>query len=1070
MKRSLFLFASLLLGCWTQAATLLSPDGKYEVVVDGLTYYVKYDGKTIVEKSQLGLDIDNRLFESALAVPRGEHENWCATLELRSEQRRTCDTTWMPLYGENSHIRDHYNELVLHYEKGSNGQGTVADGYDKRKFYAMDIVLRAYDEGVALRYHLPETSNGLFLHLTSEQTTFKMPQGTTAWYEEWAQGPYLQRPLTGEGWLDCERPLLLQLPDGTYVALLEAALKDFVRGKFKLKHDNELQVALYASADVISPFSTPWRVIMAGHKATDLINHKELVLNLNEPSKVPNTRFINPGKAFRACRLEKASIMQSIDYCKAFGMQYVELDAGWYGPEGKVESDARQVVETRDFTLKEVCDYARQQGIGVWLYVNQRALFRQIDELLPIYKRLGVSGLKFGFVQVGNQQWTTWLHQAVEKCARHNLMVDIHDEYRPTGLSRTYPNLLTQEGIRGNEEMPDADHNTLLPFTRYLCGPGDYTLCYFNGRVKNTKGHQLAMAAVYYSPLQFYFWYDMPFVDQGEEELQFWKDIPTVFDESRALDGVPGAYIVQMRRAGTDYFVGAMTNTEGRTVNIPTDYLAEGSYVVDIYNDDPALTTRTKVKHTVMTVKRGKTIALQLQPSGGAALHFRPVATKKFAHPGLLHTNADIRRMQQLLKQHDEVAMGSYEKLTADKKAQADYAMRGPYEHIAREGRYQYTKGPCENDFLAAYYNALIYCMAGDTQHATAAMNIIRAYAKTLKTVNIDDPLCAGLQGFIYVNACELMRYRYKGWTADDTRQTERLLREAFLPVLDRFDRMAPFANGNWGAINNKMRMAYAIYTNDARQYQLATDFFYRGHDNGSLPNYISDTGQCQEAGRDQAHTMLGMGVLAETCEMAWNQGDDLYGALDNRLMKGYEYLSKSNLGYDVPFSNWQDLTGRYCNWHVLAEGAQAQWRAVFEIGYNHYVGRRGLSMPYTSKVLGHYVRPEGAGFTCDNPGFGSLLFYRHTPVDGTSEVPAKRAYKLNEKRDYEVTAEPVLRMENAPQLTLMRNVDCWPEYWDLKPVRQQGNVYEYEPKGAKSRNGYTFENGKKPTTFIVYQ
>lgn len=587
-----------------------------------MTYSVNYCGKTIINTSRLGIDIDNRLFESALGIPRGIHENWCSDFVLTSEERTSRDTTWTPLYGENNTIRDHYNQLILHYEKGSNGQGTISQGYDKRKYYALDIIVRAYNEGIAFRYHFPETSNGLFLHITGEQTSFSMPQGTMAWYEEWAQGPFDKRPLIKKNWFDCERPLLMQLPEGIYVALLEASLKNYVRGKFHLKQDNELQISLYSSADVISPFDTPWRVIMAGERAVDLINHKDLVLNLNEPCQLTNTSFIKPGKAFRSGDLKKESIMKSIDYCKAFGIQYVELDAGWYGPEGKVKSDARKVIETRDFTMPEICQYAKSQGIGVWVYVNQRALYQQLDELLPLYKKWGISGIKFGFVQIGNQQWTTWLHQAVEKCAQYGLMVDIHDEYRPTGMSRTYPNLLTQEGIGGNEEMPDAVHNTILPFTRFLCGPADYTLCYFNNRVKNTKGHQLAMAAVYYSPLQFYFWYDKPFVDNGEEELKFWKDCPTIFDESRAIDGMPGEYIIQMRRSGNDYFVGAMTNTQGRTISIKTDFLPKGKYVVEIYNDDPTLSTRTKVRSTKKTIRAGQTINLQLQPNGGAALHF----------------------------------------------------------------------------------------------------------------------------------------------------------------------------------------------------------------------------------------------------------------------------------------------------------------------------------------------------------------------------------------------------------------------------------------------------------------
>ena len=606
------------------AQTISSPDGKYTFLMEGMTYSVNYNNKQIIGRSQLGVDIDNRLFESALAVPRGIHDNWCSDLVLKGEERTTTDTTWTPLYGENARIRDHYNQLTLHYEKGSNGQGTVYEGYDKRKYYAMDIIVRVYNEGVAFRYHFPETTNSLFLHITGEQTSFAFPKGTTAWYEEWAQGPYTRRPLTGE-WFESERPLLLQLPTGTYVALLEASMKDYVRGKFRLKNDHELQIGMYSCADIISPYDTPWRVVMAGEKATDLINHKDLMLNLNEERIPDDWSWVRPGKAFRSGKLTKEAIMRSIDYCVDFGFDYVELDAGWYGPEGKVSSDARKVTESRDFTMPEICQYAKSKGIGVWVYVNQRALYRQLDELLPLYQKWGISGIKFGFVQIGNQQWSTWLHDAVAKCAKYHIMIDIHDEYRPTGLSRTWPHLLTQEGIRGNEEMPDATHNVILPFTRYLCGPADYTLCYFNNRVKNTKGHQLAMAAVYYSPLQFYFWYDNPFVDKGEAELQFWKDCPTVFDESIALDGVPGEYIAQARRSGRDWYVGAMTNTDGRKVTIPTDFLPKGKYQVEIFNDDPTLTTRTKVSAKTITIKTGKPITLQLQPSGGAALHFKPI-------------------------------------------------------------------------------------------------------------------------------------------------------------------------------------------------------------------------------------------------------------------------------------------------------------------------------------------------------------------------------------------------------------------------------------------------------------
>ncbi len=443
---------------------------------------------------------------------------------------------------------------------------------------------------------------------------------------------------------------------------------------------------------------------------------------------------------------------------------------------------------------------------------------------------------------------------------------------------------------------------------------------------------------------------------------------------------------------------------------------------------------------------------------------------KAFRHPGLLHTDASILRMQLLCRANNPVAMGSYRKLAADAKARSDYQMRGPYDIIARDGQYGKTKGPCENDFLAAYYNALLFVIQGEQAHAAKAMEIIRAYSRKLMRIDGHDaPLCAALQGFILINACELMRHtRGTGWTRDDTERTEGMFRQAFLPVLDEFDRQSPYANGNWGAAVCKMRMAIGVYANDQAQYSRATDYFLQGHDDGALPHYVAESGQCQESGRDQAHVMLGLGQLAEICEVAWSQGDDLYGALDNRVMKGYEYTSQANLGYEVPFFTWQDLTGKYCRWTCLSDGARGQWRAVFEIAYNHYVGRCHLSMPYTARVLGHYVRPEGAGFTCDNPGFGSLLFYQGTDVDSTTPVPEPKRFVMNEKRDYSVTEEPVIKLQGIARLSLVRTVDCWPEYWDLQPVRHMGNTYEYEPKGALSRNCYRFGEGREKTTFVA--
>ena len=612
------------------AEALQSPGGKYNFVFeqkDGrLTYRLDYAAKQVIEEGELGVNIDNHLVESAMGIPVDNSNVWTNGMEVTSVDRRSEDNTWKTVYGEYAQIRDHYNEMTIHLLKGGKHQG-ASNAYDKRQQYLLDIIVRAYDEGVAIRYHFPEATNGLFMHITDDLTSFRFAPGAEAYHYAWAQAHANKVKLlkSEAAWKDeAERPLTLQLANGLYAAIGEAALTDFVRGKLKLKADNELQMAMFDSADIITAYDMPWRFIMVGEKAIDLINNKQMVLNLNAPCQIQDTSWIKPGKAFRVCRLDMKTCMEGVDFCVDRGLQYIELDAGWYGPEMKMSSSALKVLETRDIDMPKLCQYAKSKGIGVWVYVNQRALYQELDQLLPLYEKWGISGIKFGFVQIGSQEWTTWLHNAVKKCADHHIMVDIHDEYRPTGWSRTYPNLMTQEGIGGNEEMPDAEHNTILPFTRFLCGPADYTPCYFNGRVKNTKAHQLAMPVVYYSPITFLYWYDLPNVYKGEKELDFWKYCPTVWDESKALQGEIGEYIVQARRSGNDWFVGAMNGLQARVITLNTaDFLQKGKkYRVEIYNDDPKLNTRTNVSTVVQTIKAGKILKLHLQPSGGAALRF----------------------------------------------------------------------------------------------------------------------------------------------------------------------------------------------------------------------------------------------------------------------------------------------------------------------------------------------------------------------------------------------------------------------------------------------------------------
>lgn len=275
---------------------------------------------------------------------------------------------------------------------------------------------------------------------------------------------------------------------------------------------------------------------------------------------------------------------------------------------------------------------------------------------------------------------------------------------------------------------------------------------------------------------------------------------------------------------------------------------------------------------------------------------------------------------------------------TLQAQAQKSYKMFGPYEVIARDGVYANTKNGSERDMKAA----LDFALKGESGNA---LEIINAYANTLQRLEGHDaPLCA-IQFYNLVRAMTLMKDQVRpSWN--------NMVRNALLPTIEQFDADIPYANGNWGAIVNRLRMACAIFLKDSVLYQQSIDYFLHANDNGSLPNYVGASGQCQESGRDQGHAQLGLGALCDVCKMAWEQGEDLWGALDNRLMSGIEYSAKYNLGHDVPFETWTDCTGLYNEWTTPGAMGRGRIRCIYDIPYQHYVGRRGLKMPYTKKLL----------------------------------------------------------------------------------------------------------------------
>jgi hypothetical protein len=293
-----------------------------------------------------------------------------------------------------------------------------------------------------------------------------------------------------------------------------------------------------------------------------------------------------------------------------------------------------------------VIRYGAQRGIGVILYVNHKALERQLDELLPLYQSWGVKGIKFGFVNVGTQKWTSWMHEAIRKAAEHRLMIDVHDEYRPTGWSRTYPNFVTQEGIRGDEERQPNSMSLTTLFTRMLAGAADNTICYYDQRVDQQASHayQLAKAVCLYSPWQFLYWYDRPFISReatgrapdaynvigAEPELEFFDHCPTVWDDTKVLQGSLAQYAVIARRSGAEWFIGGMNSDEPRSFDIPLQFLdADKRYTAYVYSDDPTVATRTHVKIDRLTVDRGTIVKISMPARGGQAIRLAPATVQE---------------------------------------------------------------------------------------------------------------------------------------------------------------------------------------------------------------------------------------------------------------------------------------------------------------------------------------------------------------------------------------------------------------------------------------------------------
>ncbi|WP_327312034.1 glycoside hydrolase family 97 protein [Streptomyces sp. NBC_01235] len=602
------------------SVTATSLDGTTTITMSliggALQWSARRNGTTVIDTSALGLRLSDGSTLGTGAV-------------LTNYQHWHIDTTWKPVYGRNATVSDTYQEMRWNLRDTSTSINFA-------------VQIRAYASGVAFRYVLLDPGTAA---IADELTTFVFPDSTLVYsardedsYNPVAPGSI---PSTGTSSTDngplTDLPLTATVADQLIACVCESSRLDYPRlmlssvpgepntlAAYLMRHTARGSDTVQTTSTVRTPFATPWRAVVIGSTHAELVDNAELVLNLAPACALADTSWITPGKAFR-CNLTTADGLAGVDFAVARGLQYIEYDAGWYGPE-TTTTDATQSISAID--MPAVISHAADQGIGLILYVNRIAL-SDPDSLFALYKSWGVSGIKLGFISDGTQAMTNRITGWARTAAQHNLLIDMHDDVRPFGYERTYPNWVSLEGVRGNEHFPTATHNVTLPFARNIGGPMDYTICYGQSRDHTTNAHQMAMAAVYYQPLNFLYWYDTPSKYSTPSKwpgLPWFDTVPTVWDQSTTLTGSIGEYIAVARRSGTTWYLGAMTNETARTLSLPLSFLGSGTHTATIYADGTPGSSpyQTPVVVSTQTVTSATTLTVTMTAAGGQAVVLKP--------------------------------------------------------------------------------------------------------------------------------------------------------------------------------------------------------------------------------------------------------------------------------------------------------------------------------------------------------------------------------------------------------------------------------------------------------------
>ena len=659
MLRQLFflqLFVTILCsstGCHIQRnCEISSPDGQIRVSVATvdeknrpvLNYSVWYNDEDILSCSTLGIGFaDGSSFQ----------EN----LKIISFRDSTIDETYTMPFGKTSSVHNLCNEKVINLQDQAG-----------RK---LKLIFRVFNDGIGFRYIIPGQGTPDTLEISRELTSFAFTGDPKYWglhvnsYRTAYENEYTVDVLSEIPPEDIiALPLLVRKSEHAWVAITEAALVNYAGMYLKISNENStiLLASLSPRKDnptiavkAATPLITPWRVMIIGDDPGRLVE-SNIVLNLNEPSSA-DFSWVRPGLAIDDLNndqtvkstgwegaMDNRTMKHFIDFCGDYGLQYMSIDAGWYGLD-YMDTTLDLTRPVPEIDIPMLVSYARQKNLGVFLWTLSGALKKQLEEALTQFNKWDIKGFNTDFFDSDDQETVSLVNHITEVAAAHRLMVEFHGIYKPTGLSRTYPNLLAHEAVLGLEyskwdRKPTPEHNCILPFTRMLAGPMDYIVTGFTNRTEKdfkivwdefnamgTRCHQLAQLVIFETGFQVLGDYPDNYRNSPGSEL--FRDIPVNWDETRVLKARVGDYITIARRHGEQWFLGSFTDWSARTLVIPLDFLNPGTYETRTWADGPdAASSPTDIITRTVRVSEKDSLNIIMAPGGGHIAHLVPIREK----------------------------------------------------------------------------------------------------------------------------------------------------------------------------------------------------------------------------------------------------------------------------------------------------------------------------------------------------------------------------------------------------------------------------------------------------------